>query len=105
MRSGSGRSCLIFFGGRWMDPFEDSPLLVAERVAEDQFRTWLKLWPACSTRMGPSSARQEPRTGGPQTGSYRRLSQSPTSQLSRLAESDQFKLGLVDRNPGGGQRA
>lgn len=28
---------------------EDSPLLVAERDAEDQFRTWLKLWPACST--------------------------------------------------------
>jgi hypothetical protein len=33
---------------RW--PFaqilEDSPLLVAGRDAEDQFRTWLKLWPA-----------------------------------------------------------
>ena len=28
---------------------EDSPLLVAERDAEDQFRTWLKLWPADST--------------------------------------------------------
>jgi hypothetical protein len=28
---------------------EESPLLVAERDAEDQFRTWLKLWPACST--------------------------------------------------------
>jgi hypothetical protein len=28
---------------------EDSPLLVAERDADDQFRTWLKLWPACST--------------------------------------------------------
>src|SRR5262249_21715553 len=28
---------------------EDSPLLVAGRDAEDQFRTWLKLWPACST--------------------------------------------------------
>jgi hypothetical protein len=27
----------------------DSPLLVAERNAEDQFRTWLKLWPAHST--------------------------------------------------------
>ena len=25
---------------------EDSPLLVAERDAEDQFRTWLRLWPA-----------------------------------------------------------
>src|SRR5262245_31655008 len=28
---------------------EDSPLLVAGRDAEDQFRTWLRLWPACST--------------------------------------------------------
>ena len=28
---------------------EDSPLLVSERDGEDQFRTWLKLWPACST--------------------------------------------------------
>ena len=28
---------------------EESPLLVAERDPEDQFRTWLKLWPACST--------------------------------------------------------
>ena len=28
---------------------EDSPLLVAERDPEDQFRTWLKLWPAHST--------------------------------------------------------
>jgi hypothetical protein len=28
---------------------ESSPLLVADREAEDQFRTWLKLWPACST--------------------------------------------------------
>jgi len=27
---------------------EDSPLLVADRDAEDQFRTWLKLWPAHS---------------------------------------------------------
>jgi hypothetical protein len=28
---------------------EDSPLLVAERDPEDQFRTWLRLWPAHST--------------------------------------------------------
>lgn len=28
---------------------EDSPLAVSERDPEDQFRTWLKLWPACST--------------------------------------------------------
>lgn len=27
---------------------EDSPLLVAERDGDDQFRTWLKLWPAHS---------------------------------------------------------
>ena len=27
---------------------EDSPLLVAERDPEDQFRTWLRLWPANS---------------------------------------------------------
>ncbi len=26
----------------------ESPLQVSERDAEDQFRTWLKLWPACS---------------------------------------------------------
>ena len=26
----------------------ESPLLVADRDAEQQFRTWLKLWPACS---------------------------------------------------------
>jgi hypothetical protein len=41
----------LFEKFRW--PFEeissDSPLLVAERDAEDQFRTWLKLWPAHST--------------------------------------------------------
>ncbi len=28
---------------------EDSPLQVSERDAEDQFRTWLRLWPAHST--------------------------------------------------------
>jgi hypothetical protein len=27
----------------------ESPLQVCERDPEDQFRTWLKLWPACST--------------------------------------------------------
>ena len=27
----------------------DSPLLVAERAAEEQFRTWLRLWPPSST--------------------------------------------------------
>jgi len=28
---------------------EESPLLVAQRDAEDQFRTWLRVWPACAT--------------------------------------------------------
>ncbi|HNT14163.1 MAG TPA: hypothetical protein PKO21_04795 [Verrucomicrobiota bacterium] len=44
---------------------EDSPLLVAERDAEDQFRTWLKLWPAhCHVWIGDiySSGRPEHRT-------------------------------------------
>jgi hypothetical protein len=38
-----------FFRWPMAEILEDSPLLVAERDAEDQFRTWLKLWPACST--------------------------------------------------------
>jgi len=44
---------------------EDSPLLVAERDAEDQFRTWLKLWPAhCHVWIGDvySSGKPEHRT-------------------------------------------
>lgn len=44
---------------------EDSPLLVAERDAEDQFRTWLKLWPAhCHVWIGDiySSGKPEYRT-------------------------------------------
>jgi hypothetical protein len=52
---------------RW--PFEqviaDSPLHVSERDAEDQFRTWLKLWPAhCHVWIGDvySSGRPEHRT-------------------------------------------
>jgi hypothetical protein len=52
---------------RW--PFaqilEDSPLLVAERDAEDQFRTWLKLWPAhCHVWIGDvfSSGKPEHKT-------------------------------------------
>jgi hypothetical protein len=28
---------------------QDSPMQVCDRDADDQFRTWLKLWPACST--------------------------------------------------------
>jgi hypothetical protein len=38
-----------FFGWPMAQILEDSPLLVADREAEEQFRTWLKLWPACST--------------------------------------------------------
>jgi hypothetical protein len=44
---------------------DDSPLLVAERDAEDQFRTWLKLWPAhCTLWVGDvySSGQPEHRT-------------------------------------------
>jgi hypothetical protein len=43
----------------------DSPLLVAERDAEDQFRTWLKLWPPhCHVWIGDvfSSGKPEHRT-------------------------------------------
>ena len=43
----------------------DSPLLVSERDAEDQFRTWLRLWPAhCHVWIGDiySSGRPEHRT-------------------------------------------
>ena len=38
-----------FFRWPMAQILEDSPLLVAERDAEDQFRTWLRLWPAHST--------------------------------------------------------
>jgi hypothetical protein len=38
-----------FFRWPMAQVLEDSPLLVAERDPEDQFRTWLRLWPACST--------------------------------------------------------
>jgi hypothetical protein len=38
-----------FFRWPMAQILEDSPLLVAHREAEDQFRTWLKLWPPCST--------------------------------------------------------
>ena len=43
------RELFEFFRWPIAQILEDSPLLVAERDAEDQFRTWLKLWPACST--------------------------------------------------------
>jgi hypothetical protein len=38
-----------FFRWPFAQILEESPLLVAEREPEDQFRTWLRLWPACST--------------------------------------------------------
>jgi len=38
-----------FFRWPMAEILEDSPLLVAQRDAEDQFRTWLRLWPTCST--------------------------------------------------------
>jgi hypothetical protein len=38
-----------FFRWPMAQILEDSPLLVAGRDAEDQFRTWLKLWPAHAT--------------------------------------------------------
>ena len=57
----------LFESFRW--PFgqivEDSPLLVSERDADDQFRTWLKLWPAhCHVWIGDvfSSGKPEHRT-------------------------------------------
>jgi hypothetical protein len=37
-----------FFRWPMAQILEDSPLLVAERDAEDQFRTWLRLWEPCS---------------------------------------------------------
>ena len=38
-----------FFRWPMAEILEESPLLVAERDPEDQFRTWLKLWPAHAT--------------------------------------------------------
>jgi len=38
-----------FFRWPMAQILEDSPLLVADRDPDGQFRTWLKLWPACST--------------------------------------------------------
>jgi len=38
-----------FFRWPMAQILEESPLLVAHRDPEDQFRTWLRLWPACST--------------------------------------------------------
>jgi len=99
---------------RW--PFaqilEDSPLLVAERAAEDQFRTWLKLWPAhCHLWIGDvfSSGKPEHRTHfrpiadwyqiGPalgnytcgssfKPGSYRRCNENLNGHRFMVIESD-----------------
>ncbi|MFN7137726.1 MAG: hypothetical protein ACK4UN_00125 [Limisphaerales bacterium] len=49
----------------WAQIVEDSPLQVSERDAEDQFRTWLKLWPPhCHIWIGDvySSGKPEHRT-------------------------------------------
>lgn len=91
---------------------EDSPLLVAERDAEDQFRTWLKLWPAhCHVWIGDvfSSGKPEHKTHfrpvadwyqiGPvlgnytcgsafRPGSYRRSNENLNGQRFLVIESD-----------------
>jgi hypothetical protein len=54
-----------FFRWPMKQILEDSPLLVAQRDAEEQFRTWLKLWPAhCTLWVGDvySSGKPEHRT-------------------------------------------
>jgi len=54
-----------FFRWPYAQINEDSPLQVAQRDSEDQFRTWLKLWPAhCHVWIGDvfSSGRPEHKT-------------------------------------------
>lgn len=87
---------------RW--PFakilEDSPLLVADRDAEDQFRTWLKLWPAhCHVWIGDvfRSGKPEHRTHfrpiadwyqiGPALGNYTCGSSFKPGSFSRCNEN------------------
>ena len=101
-----------FFRWPFAQILEDSPLLVAERDAEDQFRTWLKLWPAhCHVWIGDiySSGRPEHRTHfrpmadwyqiGPvmgnftcgssfKPGSYRRSNESLNGTRFLVVESD-----------------
>jgi hypothetical protein len=91
---------------------EDSPLHVCERDAEDQFRTWLRLWPAhCHVWIGDvfSSGKPEHRTHfrpiadwyqiGPclgnftcgsafKPGSYRRSNENLNGQRFLVIESD-----------------
>jgi hypothetical protein len=91
---------------------KESPLQVAERDAEDQFRTWLRLWPAhCTVWIGDvfSSGKPEHRTHfrpiadwyriGPvmgnytcgssfKPGSYRRSNENLNGQRFLVVESD-----------------
>ena len=92
----------LFDAFRW--PFDqvmaDSPLKVCERDAEDQFRTWLKLWPAhCHVWIGDvfSSGRPEHRTHfrpiadwyqiGPAMGNYTCGSSFRPGSFSRCNEN------------------
>jgi hypothetical protein len=98
---------------------EDSPLLVSERDAEDQFRTWLKLWPAhCHVWIGDvySSGKPEHRTHfrtisdwyqiGPvmgnytcgssfKPGSFRRSNENLNGQRFLVVESDSLTKDQV----------
>lgn len=106
---------------RWEFPdvIADSPLRVSERDAEDQFRTWLKLWPAhCHVWIGDvySSGRPEHRTHfrpiadwyqiGPvlgnytcgssfKPGSYRRSNENLNGQRFLVVESDTLSKNEV----------
>lgn len=99
---------------RWefAEVMADSPLQVSERDADDQFRTWLKLWPAhCHVWIGDvfSSGKPEHRTHfrpiadwyqiGPvlgnytcgssfKPGSYRRSNENLNGQRFLVVESD-----------------
>lgn len=79
---------------------EDSPLQVGERDAEDQFRTWLRLWPAhCHVWIGDvySSGKPEHRTNfrpiadwyqiGPVMGNYTCGSSFKPGSFSRCNEN------------------
>jgi len=108
------------FAPEWFERFHwpfaqivaDSPLHVCEREAEDQFRTWLKLWPAhCHVWIGDvfSSGQPEHRTNfrpiadwyqiGPclgnytcgssfKPGSFRRCNENLNGQRFLVIESD-----------------
>jgi hypothetical protein len=97
-----------FFRWPMAEILEESPLLVAERDPEDQFRTWLKLWPACSTVwIGDvySSGRPEHRTHfrtvgewyqiGPVMGNYTCGSAFRRGTFSRSNESIEGQRFMV----------